>query len=92
MVGLRNLLIHEYATIDVEALYRYLSEIEDFVDFVRKVRPYIGWAVTKRVSLWAFVVLMPMILGNALFLSIFFSFRSTGNETWFCLLKRTIFT
>ncbi|BER91616.1 hypothetical protein M15_03600 [Atrimonas thermophila] len=42
MVGLRNLLIHEYATIDVEALYRYLSEIEDFVDFVRKVRPYIG--------------------------------------------------
>jgi uncharacterized protein YutE (UPF0331/DUF86 family) len=42
MVGLRNLLIHEYATIDVEALYRYLSEIEDFVDFVHAIRPCLG--------------------------------------------------
>lgn len=42
MVGLRNLLIHEYATINVEALYRCLSEIEDFVDFVHAIQPYIG--------------------------------------------------
>lgn len=34
MVGLRNLLVHEYGIIDVRRLYEYLNHIQDVEDFV----------------------------------------------------------
>ena len=34
MVGLRNLLVHEYGIIDVNRLYEYLNHIQDIKDFV----------------------------------------------------------
>ena len=40
-IGLRNLLIHEYARIDPAKLYGYLDHLEDFKTFIRKIRPYI---------------------------------------------------
>jgi uncharacterized protein YutE (UPF0331/DUF86 family) len=33
MVGLRNLLVHEYGIIDIRKLYQYLSHIQDIKDF-----------------------------------------------------------
>jgi uncharacterized protein YutE (UPF0331/DUF86 family) len=33
MVGLRNLLVHEYGIIDVQKLYDYLNHLEDVRDF-----------------------------------------------------------
>lgn len=33
MVGLRNLLVHEYGVIDVQRLYEYLNHINDIRDF-----------------------------------------------------------
>lgn len=33
MVGLRNLLVHEYGIIDVKKLYEYLSYLQDLKDF-----------------------------------------------------------
>lgn len=33
MVGLRNLLVHEYGIIDIKKLYEYLSYIQDIKDF-----------------------------------------------------------
>ncbi len=33
MVGLRNLLVHEYIEIDEEKLYRFLEQLDDFVLF-----------------------------------------------------------
>ncbi|NSW76216.1 MAG: DUF86 domain-containing protein [Candidatus Atribacteria bacterium] len=41
MVGLRNLLIHEYATIDLKELYQCLFEIEDFTVFAQKIAPHL---------------------------------------------------
>ncbi|WP_081440077.1 HepT-like ribonuclease domain-containing protein [Rhodothermus marinus] len=41
MVGLRNLLVHEYATIDVERLYRHLDQLPDFVQFIESIQPYL---------------------------------------------------
>lgn len=38
MVGLRNLLVHEYVTIDSEKLHQYLNFLDDFLDFVNDVR------------------------------------------------------
>lgn len=38
MVGLRNLLVHEYVTIDSEKLHHYLDFLEDFLNFVNEVR------------------------------------------------------
>ena len=33
MVGLRNLIVHEYGIIDVEKLYEYLNHLHDIRDF-----------------------------------------------------------
>jgi len=33
MVGLRNLLVHEYGIIDVQKLYEYLDHLQDIRDF-----------------------------------------------------------
>lgn len=33
MVGLRNLLVHEYGIIDVKRLFEYLNHLEDIKDF-----------------------------------------------------------
>ncbi len=41
MVGLRNLLVHEYVTIEVERLYRFLDQLDDFAQFATSVRPYL---------------------------------------------------
>ncbi len=41
MVGLRNLLVYEYTTIDVEKLYRYLDQLPDFIQFIESVQPYL---------------------------------------------------
>ncbi|MCC5926518.1 MAG: DUF86 domain-containing protein [Bacteroidetes bacterium] len=40
MVGLRNILIHEYVKIDVNQLYAYLNLLDDFSEFIAKVSPY----------------------------------------------------
>ncbi len=37
MVGLRNLLVHEYGIIDVEKLYEYLEHLNDIRDFVNAI-------------------------------------------------------
>jgi len=37
MIGLRNLLIHEYATIDIQKLYAYLDFLDDFAQFANSV-------------------------------------------------------
>jgi len=41
MVGLRNLLVHEYTSIDIEQLYQYLDQLPDFVQFIESVQPYL---------------------------------------------------
>jgi len=38
MVGLRNLLVHEYVSIDSEKLHQYLNYLDDFLYFVEEVR------------------------------------------------------
>ncbi len=38
MIGLRNLLIHEYGFIDVKKLFEYLSHLNDIKDFVIKIK------------------------------------------------------
>ncbi len=38
MIGLRNLLIHEYGIIDVERLFEYLDLLNDINDFIYSVR------------------------------------------------------
>lgn len=38
MIGLRNLLIHEYATIDSEKLYAFLESIDDFKNFIKEIK------------------------------------------------------
>lgn len=37
MVGLRNLLVHEYGVIDIRKLYEYLNHIQDLKDFAYAV-------------------------------------------------------
>ena len=37
MVGLRNLLVHEYGIIDVEKLYEYLNHLQDIRGFVKAI-------------------------------------------------------
>ena len=37
MIGLRNLLIHEYAEIDAEKLYIFLDSIDDFKSFIKQI-------------------------------------------------------
>lgn len=38
MVGLRNLLVHEYVQIDDEKLYQFLNYLDDFIEFVNEVK------------------------------------------------------
>lgn len=38
MVGLRNLLVHEYVKIDDEKLYQFLNYLDDFVAFVDEIK------------------------------------------------------
>ena len=38
MVGLRNILVHEYINIDLHQLYDLLNNIEDFKEFVKKIK------------------------------------------------------
>lgn len=37
MIGLRNLLVHEYGIIDVKKLYEYLNYIQDIKDFAAAI-------------------------------------------------------
>ena len=41
MVGLRNLLIHEYIKIDEEKLYQFLENLDDFVEFAMEIEKYL---------------------------------------------------
>lgn len=41
MVGLRNLLVHEYIEIDDEKLYRFLEYLEDFKEFAIQIQEHI---------------------------------------------------
>ena len=38
MVGLRNILIHEYVDIDMEELYECLGQLDDFRQFIRAIQ------------------------------------------------------
>ena len=38
MIGLRNLLIHEYGIIEVSKLFEYLNHIGDISDFIYEIR------------------------------------------------------
>lgn len=38
MVGLRNILAHEYTTVKVERLYNLLDQLDDIREFIRQVR------------------------------------------------------
>jgi len=38
MVGLRNILIHEYVDIDIEDLYKYLEQLDDFRRFIHAIQ------------------------------------------------------
>jgi len=38
MIGLRNLLVHEYVSIDNEKLHIFLDSIDDFSDFIAEVK------------------------------------------------------
>ncbi len=38
MVGLRNLLVHEYGIIDTEKLYEYLDRLQDIRDFASALK------------------------------------------------------
>lgn len=38
MVGLRNLLVHEYVKIDDEKLYQFLDYLDDFIAFVNEIK------------------------------------------------------
>lgn len=40
MVGLRNILVHEYVRVDPERLYELLSRLDDFQRFVERIRRY----------------------------------------------------
>jgi uncharacterized protein YutE (UPF0331/DUF86 family) len=41
MVGLRNILVHEYAIVDTARLYALLDRLDDFRRFAAQVRPHI---------------------------------------------------
>jgi uncharacterized protein YutE (UPF0331/DUF86 family) len=41
MVGLRNILVHEYVTVDLEKLYSLLCLINDFKKFAESIKDYI---------------------------------------------------
>ena len=41
MIGLRNILIHEYTTVNLEILYGLLENLDDISLFASKMEPYI---------------------------------------------------
>ena len=41
MIGLRNLLIHEYSNINIAKLYHLLDNLDDFSDFAHQVKGYL---------------------------------------------------
>jgi len=41
MVGLRNILVHEYVNVDIEQLYTMLDHLNDFGSFSKAVAPYL---------------------------------------------------
>lgn len=41
MIGLRNLLAHEYLMVDVQKLFAFLDFINDFEDFILEIRGYV---------------------------------------------------
>lgn len=41
MVGLRNLIVHEYGIVDVKKLFEYLNYIDDMRDFVNAIKDII---------------------------------------------------
>jgi len=41
MIGLRNILVHEYASIQIERLYGLLDRLDDFRDFARQIGRYL---------------------------------------------------
>ncbi|RME57848.1 DUF86 domain-containing protein [Candidatus Parcubacteria bacterium] len=42
MIGLRNLLVHEYVRIDLEELYSYLDQLDDFKMFAEQIKEYLS--------------------------------------------------
>lgn len=38
MIGLRNLIVHEYGIIDIKKLYEYLNSLGDIRDFVNSIK------------------------------------------------------
>lgn len=42
MVGLRNILVHDYVQVHVEHLYGYVSDLSDFRQFSKSIRAYMG--------------------------------------------------
>ncbi len=40
MVGLRNLLVHEYGIIDVKKLYEFLNHLDDIRAFVNQIKKF----------------------------------------------------
>ncbi|WP_298482600.1 type VII toxin-antitoxin system HepT family RNase toxin [uncultured Chloroflexus sp.] len=41
MVGLRNILVHEYISVDLNRLYDLLDHLDDFRTFAEQIRPYV---------------------------------------------------
>ena len=41
MVGLRNILVHEYISVDPGRLYELLERLDDFRRFAEQIRQYI---------------------------------------------------
>ncbi len=42
MVGLRNVLVHEYISVDADRLYALLDRLDDFQAFAEQIRPHIS--------------------------------------------------
>ena len=40
MVGLRNILVHEYITVDTDKLYGLLESVKDLKEFAEKIKEY----------------------------------------------------
>ncbi|MDL1956558.1 MAG: DUF86 domain-containing protein [Candidatus Desulfofervidus auxilii] len=41
MVGLRNILVHEYISVDTKLLYKLLDNIDDMNEFIKQIKDYI---------------------------------------------------
>ncbi len=41
IIGLRNLLIHEYAEIDIHQLYSFLDHLDDFRSYAKNIKDYL---------------------------------------------------